>query len=123
MYRHSRALKELYQRIQDGEIGELILLRGYRMHGPVGSAFSEKWPGEPGELLWQIKRFHSFLWASGGCYSDFYIHHIDQLCWMKNAWPIKAQAIGGGHYRGKFVGPKFEKHLVGKTFSHGAKSD
>ncbi len=74
MSRHSRALQELYQRIQDGEIGDLILLRGYRMHGPVGSAFSEKWPGKPTELLWQIQRFHSFLWASGGCFSDFYVH-------------------------------------------------
>ena len=34
-----------------------------------------KWPGDPSELLWQIQHFHSFLWASGGCYSDFYIHH------------------------------------------------
>src|SRR3954471_10889469 len=80
MSRHSRAMQEVQQRIQDGEIGDLVLLRGYRMHGPVGSAFSEKWPGTPSELLWQISRFHSFLWASGGCYSDFYIHHIDHLC-------------------------------------------
>src|SRR6266511_4207163 len=65
MSRHSRALQELHQRVQDGEIGDVILLRGYRMHGPVGSAFSEKWPGEPSELLWQIQRFHSFLLASG----------------------------------------------------------
>src|SRR5207249_12044957 len=35
MSRHSRALQELHQRIQDGEIGEINLLRGYRMHGPV----------------------------------------------------------------------------------------
>ena len=47
MSRHSRALQELNQRIQDGEIGDVVLLRGYRMHGPVGSAFSEKWPGKP----------------------------------------------------------------------------
>ena len=33
-------------------------------------------------------RFHSFLWASGGCYSDFYIHNIDECCWMKDAWPV-----------------------------------
>ena len=65
MSRHSRALQELHQRIQDGEIGDLILLRGYRMHGPVGSAFSEKWPGKPSELLWQIQHFHSFLWEIG----------------------------------------------------------
>src|SRR5580765_3047302 len=126
MSRHSRALQELYQRIQDGEIGDLILLRGYRMHGPVGSAYSEKWPGDPSELLWQIKRFHSFLWASGGCFSDFYIHHIDHLCWMKNAWPVKAQALGGRHYRqspdgNTYVDQNFDVYSVEYTFDDGSK--
>src|SRR5262249_47293884 len=27
------------------------------------------------------------------------IHNIDECCWMKDAWPVKAQAIGGRHYR------------------------
>ena len=122
MSRHSRALQELFKRIQDGEIGDVIMLRGYRMHsGPVGSAFTEKWPGEPSELLWQIRRFHSFLWASGGCYSDFYIHHIDHLCWMKNAWPIKAQAVGARHYRGNSVDQNFDNYSVEYTFEDGAK--
>ena len=132
MSRHSRALQELYQRIQDGEIGDIILLRGYRMHGPVGSAFSEKFPAnwmsrdEPTELLWQIQRFHSFLWASGGCFSDFYIHHIDHLCWMKNAWPVKAQALGGRHYRqsgggGMCVDQNFDSYAVEYTFADGSK--
>src|SRR3954470_5674635 len=52
MSRHSRALQELAQRIHDGEIGEVNMLRGYRMAGPLASAFSEKWPGQPSELLW-----------------------------------------------------------------------
>lgn len=65
MSRHARALQELAKRIEDGEIGDVILLRGYRMAGQVGSAFSTKWPGHPSELLWQIRRFHSFIWASG----------------------------------------------------------
>ena len=121
MSRHSRALQELAQRIHDGEMGDIILLRGYRMHGPVGSAFSEKWPGKPSELLWQIQRFHSFIWASGGCFSDFYIHHIDHLCWMKNAWPIKAQAIGARHYRGTAVDQNFDNYSVEYTFADGAK--
>ncbi len=126
MSRHSRALQELSQRIQDGEIGEVILLRGYRMHGPVGSAFSTKWPGNPSELLWQIQKFHSFLWASGGCFSDFYIHHVDHLCWMKNAWPVKAQALGGRHYRqspegSPYVDQNFDSYSVEYTFADGAK--
>ena len=126
MSRHSRAFEELHQRIQDGEIGDLILLRGYRMHGPAGSAFSTKWPGNPSELLWQIRHFHSFLWASGGCFNDFYIHHVDHLCWMKNAWPIKAQALGGRHYKvspegAPYVDQNFDTYSVEYTFPDGGK--
>ncbi len=121
MSRHARPLQELQQRIQNGEIGDVILLRGYRMSGPLGSAFSNKWPGDPSELLWQIKRFHSFIWASGGCFNDFYIHHIDHLCWMKNAWPVKAQALGGRHYRGTAVDQNFDSYSVEYTFDDGTK--
>jgi predicted dehydrogenase len=126
MSRHSRALQELHQRIQDGEIGDVILLRGYRMHAPGGSAFQVKWQGSPSELLWQIRNFHAFLWASGGCYSDFYIHHVDHLCWMKNAWPVKAQALGGRHYKethdGRpYVDQNFDTYSVEYTFADGSK--
>jgi predicted dehydrogenase len=95
------------------------------MAGPLASAFSEKWPGKPSELLWQISRFHSFIWLSGGCFSDFYIHHIDHLCMMKNAWPIKAQALGGRHYRqgpnGPYIDQNFDSYSVEYTFADGAK--
>jgi len=126
MSRHSRALQELHDRIQNGEIGDIVAMRAYRMTGPVGSAFSEKWPGEPSELLWQIQRFHSFLWASGGCFNDFYIHVIDHCCWMKDAWPVKAQALGGRHYRlspdGKpCVDQNFDAYSVEYTYPDGAK--
>jgi predicted dehydrogenase len=121
MSRHHRPLQELYKRVQDGEIGDVMFMRGYREHGPVASMRSERWPGEPSELLWQISRFHSFLWASGGCYNDFYIHHIDHLCWMKNGWPIQAQGVGGRHYRENYVDQNFDNYSVEYTFADGAK--
>jgi predicted dehydrogenase len=126
MSRHNRGMQALANRIQDGEIGDLILLRGYRMHGPGGSAYSTKWPGTPSELLWQIQRFHSFIWASGGCFNDFYIHHVDHCCWMKNAWPVKAQALGGRHYRqnsdgAPLVDQNFDVYSVEYTFADGSK--
>ncbi|MEO5803592.1 MAG: gfo/Idh/MocA family oxidoreductase [Verrucomicrobiota bacterium] len=121
MSRHSKALQELHSRIQD-DIGDIILMRAYRMApGPLASAFSEKWPGKPSELLWQISRFHSFIWASGGCFSDFYIHHVDHCSWMKNAWPIKAQAIGGRHYRYDNVDQNFDSYSVEYTYPDGSK--
>ena len=126
MSRHSRALEQLHQRIQDGEIGEIATMFAYRMTGPVGSAFSGKWPGKPSELLWQIQNFHSFLWASGGCFNDFYIHVIDHCCWMKNAWPVKAQALGGRHYRhdpqgNLLIDQNFDVYSVEYTFADGSK--
>jgi predicted dehydrogenase len=121
MSRHSRALEQLYDRIQDGAIGDIVAMRAYRMTGPVGSAFSKKWPGNPSELLWQIQRFHSFLWASGGCFNDFYIHVIDHCCWMKDDWPVKAQALGGRHYRSDCVDQNFDSYSVEYTFEDGAK--
>ena len=121
MSRHSRAMQELAKRVQDGEIGDIILQRGYRMHGPVGSFASPAKPAGANELLYQVQRFHSFLWASGGNYSDFYIHIIDHLGWMKNAWPAKAQALGGRHYRGDNVDQNFDIYAVEYTYADGTK--
>ena len=121
MIRHCRGRQELHKRISDGEIGDLIAMRAYRMHGPVGSCFSTRTPKGRDELLWQIERFHSFLWASGGLFNDFYVHQIDEVCWMKNAWPIKAQALGGRHFRGDYVDQNFDTYAVEYTFDDGTK--
>ena len=121
MIRHCKARQELHKRISDGQIGDLVAMRAYRMHGPVGSCFSTAKPKDRDELPWQIERFHSFLWASGGLFNDFYVHQIDEVCWMKNAWPVKAQALGGRHFRGDYVDQNFDNYSVEYTFEDGAK--
>ncbi len=37
MCRHCEARGELFKRIKDGEIGDIISMRAYRMHGPIAS--------------------------------------------------------------------------------------
>lgn len=121
MVRHARSRQELWKRIQDGEIGDITLLRSYRMHGPVASCFSTRKPEGKSEVMYQIERFHSFLWASGGLFSDFYIHFVDECCWMKNKWPVKARALGGRHFRGDFIDQNFDSYTVEYTFDDGTK--
>src|SRR6266496_63033 len=129
MSRHSRHMQQLHQRIQDGEIGDLLLLRGYRMQGGGGACIPralDRRGKDLTEVLYQISRFHSFLWLSGGSYNDFYIHHIDHLCWMKSAWPVKAQDLGGRHYKKnadsiEYVDQNFDTYAVEYTFADGAK--
>lgn len=126
MSRHTIGMQELAKRVHDGELGEVMLMRGYRMHGPAASSQSLHKPADMTHLEYQIRRFHSFLWASGGCYNDFYIHHIDHLCWMKGAWPVKAQAVGGRHFKKNreghpFVDQNFDTYAVEYTFEDGTK--
>jgi predicted dehydrogenase len=121
MCRHCVARGELYQRIRNDEIGEIITLRCYRAAGPTGSAFVNKKPEGMSELLYQIRNFHGFLWASGGGYSDFLIHNIDECCWMKDAFPVEAKGYGGRHYRGDYVDQNFDTYTTEFTFADGTK--
>lgn len=119
MVRHCRGRRELYDRIRGGEIGDIVSMRAYRMSN-VAAAVGPK-PQGISELLYQVRHFHSFIWASGGVYSDFYIHQIDECSWMKRAWPVKAQALGGRHYRGNAVDQNFDTYSVEYTFPDGTK--
>jgi predicted dehydrogenase len=93
-------------------------MRAYRMSGWRGCGPK---PEGISELMYQIDRFHSFLWASGGCFSDFYIHQIDECSWMKGAWPIEAHAQGARHHRGSAVDQNLDNYAVEYTYSDGSK--
>lgn len=119
MVRHCKGRRELYDRIHSGEIGDILALRAYRMAGTSAAAGPK--PAGQNEVLYQIRRFHSFLWASGGVYSDYYIHQIDECSWMKGAWPIKAHALGGRHYRGNAVDQNLDTYSIEYTYPDGTK--
>lgn len=122
MCRHCETRGELFKRVQDGEIGEIVLLRANRVTGPTASQFSLPKPNKDmSDLEYQIRRFHSFLWASGGAVSDFMIHNIDECCWIKNDWPIEARALGGRHYRGDYIDQNFDSYTLEYTFADGSK--
>ena len=119
MIRHCRGRRELKRRIEDGEIGNIISMRAYRMAGRASTAGPK--PSGISEVLYQIQRFHAFLWASGGMYSDYYIHQIDECSWMKGAWPVEAHATGGRHYRGNSLDQNFDNYSIEYTYPDGTK--
>ena len=121
MCRHCDRRNELKQRLEAGEAGDLIAFRGYRNQTPAHNLDLFPGHGEMPELLWQVRRFHNFLWGSGGIFSDYCIHHIDEVCWMKGAWPVKAEAIGGRHFQGKVNDQNFDNYAIEYTFPDGAK--
>jgi predicted dehydrogenase len=119
MVRHCRGRQELKRRIDAGQIGDIVAMRAYRMAG--ASATVGPKPEGVSELIYQIQNFHSFLWASGGCFSDYYIHQIDECSWMKGTWPVEAMAVGGRHYRGDSLDQNFDVYSVEYTYPDGTK--
>jgi len=56
----------LINKIRDGALGQIQLIRAYRMAG--GSHIPARKEGDS-ELMWQIRRSPWFLWASSACSS------------------------------------------------------
>lgn len=119
MCRHCEARKELLARIQSGVIGELTTLRTYRQVAPAG--FVGPRPANQSELLYQVQRYLGFFWASGGVFHDYIAHNVDECCWMKGAWPVRAQGQGARLYRGEAVDQNFDNYSVEYTFADGTK--
>jgi predicted dehydrogenase len=119
MCRHCKARGELYDRIKSGQIGDLTLLRTYRLVGPAG--FVGPKPAELSELLFHVQRYLGFMWASGGVFHDFVAHNLDECCWMKDAWPVRAQGLGARCYRGEAVDQNLDNYSIEYTFDDGAK--
>ncbi|HET8547175.1 MAG TPA: Gfo/Idh/MocA family oxidoreductase, partial [Bryobacteraceae bacterium] len=119
MVRHCRARQALLDRIRGGQIGDIVAMRAYRMGQGGGTAGPR--PEGVSELAWQVQRFHAFLWASGGVFSDYYIHQIDECSWMKGAWPVEAHALGGRMYRGDSLDQNFDTYSVQYMFPDGTR--
>ncbi len=117
--RHSVNRQEMIKRIRDGEMGELQLIRAYRMHNVGGMGTK---PEGYDELLWQIRNFTRFFWVSGGLFAEMNIHQIDEICWLKDAWPVTAHGIGGRMANSLNHGQGFDSMHVEWTFADGTKA-
>ncbi len=119
MCRHSKNRHDLIKRIRDDQLGTVQLIRAYRMQpvGPMG-----KKPPDEKELFWQIRNFVRFYWVSGGLFAEMDIHQIDEICWIKDAWPVTAHGIGGRAVGSTDCSQNLDSFSIEWTFADGAKA-
>lgn len=117
--RHSRNRHELIRRIREGELGHIQLIRAYRMQacGWLGQR-----PPNQKELHWQIRNFTHFFWVSGGLFAEMNIHQIDEICWLKEAWPVTAHGISGRAAHSTDCGQNLDSFTIEWTFADGTKA-
>ncbi len=119
MCRHSKNRQELIKRIHDGQLGQVQLIRAYRMEsvGPLGPR-----PPQEKELFWQIRNFIRFHWVAGGLWAEMDIHQIDEICWIKDAYPVSAHGIGGRAANSTDCSQNLDSFSVEWTFADGTKA-
>lgn len=96
MSRHYLPLEQAVEKIHGGLIGDVITAWAYREHHPVGL---KPRPANSSELAHQIANYSCFTWLNGTFFLDWLIHNIDICCWVKDAWPVSVQGMGGRQTR------------------------
>ncbi len=116
--RYDLRYRELYRRLQDGQVGEIISGQVYWNQGPF--FIRERQPGWS-ELEHQIRNHFHFIWQAGDQVLDQMIHNIDVANWYLGEHPITAQGMGGREVRtGAEYGQIFDHNFIEYTYPSGA---
>ena len=116
--RYSSKYREIYNRIQDGAIGDILSGSVYWMEGPFGELRNNR---EWSELEMQIRNQFQFFWTSGGQVLDQLIHNIDIANWFIGNHPESAQGMGGRNENitGPDVGQVYDHSFIEYTYPGG----
>ncbi len=118
--RHSPARQALIEKIRNGEMGDIPLIRANRL----GGSNWLKSQGEDSNVLMnqlQFGRIHLF-WIGSGHMVDNLIHQIDECCWIKDAWPVSAVGMGGREPNSEDHGQNIDIYSMEYTFADGTKA-
>lgn len=113
--RYSKKYREIYNRIQNGQIGDVVSGNIYWMEGAFGNIKQDpNWS----ELEMQIRNQFQFFWTSGGQVLDQLIHNIDVANWFVGSHPVSAQGMGGRleSITGKETGQVYDHNFIEYTY-------
>ena len=107
-WRYSSPQRALYERIHNGEIGNVTAM--YATYN-TGFLWDRSSPKDVTDLQKQLRMWYYYTWLSGDHICEQAIHAVDWLQWvMKDVVPVKCVAHGGRQVR---TAPKY-----GHIFDH-----
>jgi predicted dehydrogenase len=97
-WRSSLPEREIYRRINAGEIGAIRAV--YATYNGAPNSFFARKPAMS-DMEWQIKNWFHFLWLGGDHIVEQACHSVDKINWaMDNEPPLRCWAVGGRAQRG-----------------------
>jgi myo-inositol 2-dehydrogenase / D-chiro-inositol 1-dehydrogenase len=117
--RHQKNYQTSIKKIQDGDYGDITLLRAYWNGGPIW--IRNRIAGQS-EMQYQMWNWYHFVWLSGDHITEQHVHNLDVCNWAKDAHPVQANGMGSCHCRNnKGVGQIYDNHFVEFTYPDGTK--
>ncbi|MCU0398101.1 MAG: Gfo/Idh/MocA family oxidoreductase [Cyclobacteriaceae bacterium] len=115
---YQTSYRELFKRLKDGMIGDIVSAQAW-WNGD-GVWVNPRKPGQT-EMEYQMRNWYYFNWLCGDHIVEQHIHNIDVVNWFKDAYPVKAQGMGGREVRkGKDYGEIFDHHYVEFHYADGS---
>jgi len=116
--RHEQAYLEMMERVQNGEIGDVVAARGF-----WNSAGVWVHPREPqwDDMEYQTRNWYYFCWICGDHIVEQHVHNIDVVNWAMGGHPVKALGCGGRKQRdGKDYGNIWDHFTIDFEYENGA---
>jgi len=104
-------------RVHGGEIGEILAIHSTRMGGRLARFSGERLPGQ-GDLEWQLRNWHHFVWLSGDLILEISAHSIDKIAWMMgDVAPVRCLGTGARHQQ--LIGDIWDQHDITYEWANG----
>lgn len=117
--RYDPVYQEFVSRLKDGAIGEIVSSTCSYMIGHV--TLLARQAGQT-EMEYQMRNWRYFCWLWAGSPAGLQIHNTDVVNWVKDAYPVKAQGMGGrAVYHGPDKGDIFDHFYIEYEYADGSK--
>lgn len=119
--RHEEKYKKTVDLLQNGAIGEIDMLRVYWNGG--GIWYRNRAEGMT-DMQNQCNNWYHYIWTCGDQICEQHIHNIDVGCWVKGAYPVEANGMGGYGRRLNGDGKQsqiYDHTFIEYTFADGSK--
>jgi myo-inositol 2-dehydrogenase/D-chiro-inositol 1-dehydrogenase len=118
---HQAPYLEAIKRIHDGAIGEILAMRVYWNGGGVWDPRITRAQAKS-EMEYQMRNWYYYNWLCGDHICEQHIHNLDVGNWVKNAYPVKANGMGGRQVRiDKKYGEIYDHHYVEFEYKDGSR--
>ena len=96
-WRYSNYIRETFDRVHQGAIGDIVSYYGTYYTGPVKPMPPEsERPAGMSDTEWQVRNWYNFGWTCGDGLVEQAVHTVDKVAWaFKDQPPVSCVAVGG----------------------------